>query len=86
MNHKCPYCGSSKMTVDVDVRVTADLLEDGTIRCRDIWTPDVLTEEQIASSSSEDIHGFCNDCGLNCDFDWEQGFVIKQGNKPVHNV
>ena len=63
------------MTVDIDVRITGELQKDGKVIARNYWTPQTLTEEAIAESSSEDMGGFCGKCGEYCDFDWEKGFV-----------
>lgn len=79
INTKCPYCGSDDMTADIDVRITGDLLEDGRIIARHYWTPLELTEESIAGASSQDIQGFCSNCGKYCSFDWEKGFIPGPG-------
>ena len=81
INTKCPYCGSSDMTVDMDIRITGDLYEDGTIKIRKWWTPDDELKEAVYSNRSEDMQGFCSKCGSYCSFDWEKGFVEGDGIK-----
>lgn len=75
INTKCPYCGSSDMTVDMDIRITGDLQEDGTIIIRPYWTPDDELKEAMYSNSSEFMEGFCGSCGAYCNFSWEKGFI-----------
>lgn len=83
INTKCPYCGSSDMTVDMDVRITGDLYEDGTIKVRDWWTPDGELKEAVYSNSSEFMQGYCSSCGAYCSFDWEKGFIEGGGIDDV---
>lgn len=76
MNHNCPHCNSTNMTVDINICITGKLETDGTIHCKEHWTPSNITEDLIASASEEDISGFCNDCGKECNFSWEKGFFL----------
>lgn len=75
INTKCPYCGSSDMTADVDIHVTGDLQPDGTIKVRRYWMPDDELEIAVASSSASDIQGYCGACGAYCCFDWSRGYL-----------
>ena len=77
MNTKCPYCGSENVTVDCDIRVTGRLNPDGTVTVKNHWN---LNELSIAinESSCDDLSGFCDDCGIYCDFSWEKGFYIEE--------
>ena len=76
MNHKCPYCGSEKITLDANVLITGVLHPDGTITVNDYWTPQTLAEESIAGLDSSDIRGFCHNCGMFAKFSWEKGYVV----------
>lgn len=76
VNTTCPYCGSKNMTADCDIRITGVLDKKGHIRVKDFWLErETLEGEAIMESADSDIHGFCEDCGEYCDFDWKKGFV-----------
>ena len=76
INTCCPYCGSDDICADVDIRITGKLQKDGTIRANDWWLQrSTLEDEAIGGTSSEDINGFCSNCGAYCAFDWEKGYI-----------
>lgn len=81
INTKCPYCGSSNMTVDMDIRITGDLQEDGTIKVREHWTSYDELQEAAMSNTSDYIQGWCSNCDGYCNFSWEEGFIKGDGIK-----
>ena len=78
-NTCCPYCHSDKMTIDANVIISGKLTEHNQIQANEYWTPETLTEESIATSSEEDLQGFCQDCGSYCNFNWKKGFIKGDG-------
>ena len=59
----CPYCGSSNIDIDVDIRISCHiknnkLYSDDTC----INNPDALHNEIKEQCVEEDLGGHCNDC------------------------
>lgn len=75
INRKCPYCGGEHMSADCDVRIPGVLQADGSIKVNPWWDLKTLKEDSFVSESEEYIHGFCYDCGSECDFSWTEGFI-----------
>ncbi len=83
INTKCPYCGSSNMTVDMDIRITGDLQEDGTVILRKHWTDYDELQSQVNENDSDHMQGWCADCDGYCSFSWEKGFIKGGGIDDV---
>ena len=64
----CPYCGSSNISIDVDVRVTCHIENDKICLDDPYLNPDVFRSEIC---DVNDIGGYCNDCEKYFDIDFD---------------
>ena len=67
------------MTVDMDIRITGDLQEDGTVKVRKHWTSYDELQEAAMSNTSDCMQGWCANCDGYCSFDWDKGFIKGDG-------
>lgn len=57
----CPYCGSTDISIDVDIRVTCHIENNKSCLDSRYKDKDVLQAE-INYAGLNDIGGYCNDC------------------------
>lgn len=85
INRTCPYCGSNNIITEIAIKITGTLLEDGTVEPKDYWTHDKL-KETITETSSQNMDGFCKDCGRYFPFSWQKGFFGNEDNSMLYLV
>ena len=60
----CPYCGSSDVVVNVDVRISSCHIKNNKICLNDEYIKNPISELEysISRAGIDDLSGHCNDC------------------------
>ena len=60
----CPYCGSSNIAVNVDIRISSCHIENNKICLNDEYIKNPISELEysISRADIDDLLGHCNDC------------------------